>query len=94
MWYLDRGFRFHPQCQRFGYCEREVPRLRCGDGAAKDLPITITSLAANGSGTANLSCGSGCGFNFSIQVAPDRSTLNLVDVSDPGNYLEGTAIHQ
>ena len=66
----------------------------CGDGTARGLPITITSLNSNGSGTANLSCGTGCGFNFSIQVAPDRSTFNLVDVSDPGNYLEGTAVHQ
>jgi hypothetical protein len=66
----------------------------CGDGTASNLPITITSLASNGSGTANLSCGSGCGFNFHIQVSPDRSTFNLVDVSDPGNFLEGTAIHQ
>jgi len=66
----------------------------CGDGTARGLPITITSLNSNGSGTANLSCGTGCGFNFSIQVAPDRFTFNLVDVSDPGNYLEGTAIHQ
>lgn len=66
----------------------------CSDGTAKGLPITITSLSSNGSGTLNLSCGTGCGFNFSIQVFPDRSTFNLVDVSDPGNYLEGTAIHQ
>jgi len=66
----------------------------CGDSTATNLPITITSLASNGSGTANLSCGSGCGFNFHIQVSADRSTFNLVDVSDPGNFLEGTAIHQ
>jgi hypothetical protein len=66
----------------------------CGDGTAHDLPITITSLAPNGSGTADLSCGSGCAFNFHIQVSPDRSTFNLVDVSDPGNYLVGTAVHQ
>ena len=66
----------------------------CGDGTATALPITITSLNANGTGTANLSCGTACGFNFRIQVSPDRSTFSMVDVSDPGNYLVGTAIHQ
>jgi hypothetical protein len=45
---------------------------------------------------ANLSCGASCGWNFDIQVAPDRSVFNVVDVStaNPNNLLEGTAIHQ
>jgi len=68
----------------------------CGDGTQTGVTFTITSLNANGSGTAGLSCGSACGWNFNIQVSPDRSMFNLVDVSpeNPGNYLEGVAIHQ
>jgi len=68
----------------------------CGDSTTSGNSFKVLSLNANGSGTANLSCGSGCGFNFNIQVSPDRSTFNLVDVSpaNPANYLIGTAIHQ
>jgi hypothetical protein len=58
--------------------------------------FTILTLNANGSGTAGLSCGPGCGWAFHIQVSPDRSIFNVVDVdpTNPGNYLEGVAIHQ
>jgi hypothetical protein len=51
-------------------------------------------LNPDGSGTANLSCGPGCGWNLIFQLSPDRSTLNLADVSsaNPGNYLAGEAI--
>jgi len=66
----------------------------CGDSSLTGQTFTILSLKANGSGTAGLSCGTGCGWAFTIQVSPDRSTFNLVDISDPGNYLEGSAIHQ
>jgi len=66
----------------------------CGDSTLTGQTFTINSLASNGSGTAGLSCGTGCGWTFNIQVSPDRSKINLVDVStlDPGNYLEGVAI--
>jgi len=66
----------------------------CGDSTVTGQTFTITSLKSNGSGTAGLSCGASCGWTFSIQVSPDRSTINLVDLTDPGNYLSGTAIHQ
>ncbi len=66
----------------------------CGDSSLTGQTFTVSSLKANGSGTAGLSCGTGCGWAFTIQVSPDRSTFNLVDVTDPGNFLEGTAIHQ
>lgn len=57
--------------------------------------FTIESLNANGSGTAGLSCGSGCGWTFQIQVGINRQIFNLVDVTDPGNnVLAGTAIRQ
>jgi hypothetical protein len=50
--------------------------------------------SSNGSGTANLSCGSGCGWDFDIQVSPDKQTFNLVDVVNGGNGLAGVAIAQ
>ena len=68
----------------------------CGDSTYTGRTFTILSLNANGSGTAGLSCGTGCGFTLNIQVSPDRSTFNVVDVSatNPGNFLVGTAIHE
>lgn len=68
----------------------------CGDSTSTLNNFTVQTLNANGSGTANLSCGTGCGFNFAIQASPDRSTFNMVDVSpaNPNNFLAGTAIHQ
>ena len=67
----------------------------CGNNS-NTFTFTTNTLNANGSGTANIGCGPGCGWNINIQVAPDRSVFNLVDVSpaNPGNYIEGTAIHQ
>lgn len=67
---------------------------QCGDGTQTDLPFSVSQLAKNGSGTAGLSCGEGCGWTFKIQVAPDRSTFTLVDVTDPGNFLNGMAVRQ
>jgi hypothetical protein len=67
---------------------------QCGDSSLTGQTFTIKTLTANGSGTAGLTCGTGCGWTFKIQVAPDRSTFNLVDVSstNPGNFLEGVAV--
>ena len=66
----------------------------CGDSTTTGNTFTITSLSANGSGTAGLTCGTGCGFTFAIQVAPDRSSFTLVDITDPNNFQLGTAVHQ
>ena len=66
----------------------------CGDTTSTSNAFTIQTLNSNGSRTAGLSCGTGCGFTFSIQVSPDRSTFNLVDITDPNNFLMGVAIHQ
>jgi hypothetical protein len=68
----------------------------CGDGTSSGNTFTVQTLNANGSGTVNLTCGAGCGWNLNIQVAPDRSSFNVVDVSsaNPGNYIEGVAVHQ
>jgi hypothetical protein len=66
----------------------------CGNITFTGQTFTVTSLNTSGFGTAGLTCGTGCGFNFDIQVSPDRATFNLVDITDPGNFLEGVAIHQ
>ena len=68
----------------------------CGDRTTTEV-FAVSSLAVNGSGIAGLSCNndSGCGWTFHIQVSADRSTFNLVDISDVGNNrLLGTAVHQ
>ena len=67
-----------------------------GDGTSSGNMFTIQSLNPDGSGTANLTCGTGCGWNLNIQVSPDRSKFNVIDVSpaNPGNYIEGVAIHK
>lgn len=68
----------------------------CGDTTSSGNTLTITSLNSDGSGTAGLTCGTGCGWNLTIQVSPDRTTFNVIDVSsaNPGNFIEGVAIHQ
>ena len=71
-----------------------VTHGQCGDSTVTGQPFTITSLSSNGSGKAGMSCGTGCGFTFQIQVAPDRSVFNLADLTDTGNFLGGVAIHQ
>jgi hypothetical protein len=68
----------------------------CGNPVSTEK-FQILTLNANGSGTASLSCGNqgSCGWQFKIQVAPDRTVFNLVDITDVGNnFLEGVAIHQ
>jgi hypothetical protein len=68
----------------------------CRDGTGSGNKFTIQSLNTDGSGTANLTCGTGCGWSLNIQVSPDRSKFNVIDVSpaNPGNFIEGVAIHQ
>jgi len=68
----------------------------CGDATSTGATFQINSVSSNGSGTANLGCGPSCGWNLNLQVAPDRSSFSLIDVSpaNPGNFIEGTAIHQ
>jgi hypothetical protein len=67
----------------------------CGFSSSKQT-FTVQTLKPNRSGTANLSCGTACGWQLNIQVAPDLATFNLVDVdpANPGNFVEGTAIKQ
>ena len=59
--------------------------------------FTIQTLDPNtGAGTANLSCGVGCGWNLLIQVGAFKRVMNLVDVDpvNPGNYIAGVAVRQ
>lgn len=67
----------------------------CGDQTTTQT-FTIHTLNPNGSGTAGLTCGPGCGWEFTIQVDRQRSIFNLVDVDpmNPGNFVAGTAIRQ
>ena len=65
----------------------------CGTSTSTQT-FTIQSLNSNGSGTAGLSCGSGCGWNFTIQVNPTKQVFNLVDVTDQNQWLAGTAVKQ
>jgi len=66
----------------------------CGDTTNTNQAFTIQSLGSNGSGVAAMSCMTGCGIGFQIQVSPDRSTFNAVDITDPANFWEGVAVHQ
>ena len=66
----------------------------CGNTVLTGQTFTVSALTSNGSGTAGLSCGPGCGFTFAIQVAPDRGSFTLVDMTDPGQFQGGTAVHQ
>ena len=73
----------------------------CGD-RTNVVSFTILSLNPDGSGTAGLTCASGCGWVFNIQVSqsPIRGVkpqiFNMVDVApeNPGNFVQGTAIRQ
>src|SRR5258707_1266207 len=66
----------------------------CPDGTIAGV-FNVLTLNPDGSGTAGLSCGSGCGWNLNIQVSPDRSTFSVIDVSsaNPGNFVAGVAIN-
>jgi hypothetical protein len=69
---------------------------QCGNYKTSGLDFNITSLNANGTGSANLSCGTACGWDLRIEVARSNDVFNLVDVSpaNPNNYIAGTAIKQ
>ena len=73
-----------------------VEHGQCGDTTKSGVDFNIKTLNANGSGTAGLSCGAGCGWGLTIQVAKSGQVFNLVDVEpeNPNNYIAGTAIHQ
>jgi hypothetical protein len=62
-------------------------------GWSTNQTFTITDWNSNSnSGTATISCGSGCAWTFNIQLATDGWSFNLVDATDSGNELAGTAV--
>lgn len=66
----------------------------CAPNVAPSQPFKIMSLNPDGSGTAGLACGPGCGWSFTIQVPKGSNNLfTLVDVApeNPNNVLVGTA---
>lgn len=65
----------------------------CGDNGESGT-MTITSLNAAGTGTAQLNFGGSAVFHFDVQVSPSGQIFNMVDITDSGNYEEGTAIRQ
>lgn len=67
----------------------------CEDSTSTNNAISIQTLDANGRGTAGLSCGVGCGWQFKIQVAEGGHSFILADVepTNPNNTPTGMAIH-
>lgn len=66
----------------------------CGDATITGQTFEITTLNSDGSGTATLTIGGGVTLSFSIQVSGSGQVFNLVDITDSGNYEEGTAVKQ
>lgn len=68
---------------------------QCGNTVLPGQTFKILTLDTNGTGTANLTCGPGCGWNLRVQVSPDRTVMNLIDVdrANPGNFIAGVAVH-
>lgn len=64
----------------------------CGDNEFTGQTFEILTLNSAGTGTAQLGIGGGVVLTFSIQVAPNHQVFNMVDITDSGNYEEGTAI--
>jgi hypothetical protein len=67
--------------------------VSCGNDTVLGLTFTITSLNTTGTGFATLS-GSGPTLNYAIQISANSQVMELVDITDSGNYEEGSAIKQ
>jgi len=70
----------------------------CGDSISTttSYPFTISQLNPDGSGTGNLSCGAGCGWNLIVQVAENAQMFTAIDVDpvNPGNFVEIVAVRR
>jgi hypothetical protein len=70
----------------------------CGDSISTtaSFPFTINHLNSDGSGTGNLSCGPGCGWNLIVQVAQNAQMFTAIDVDpvNPGNFVEIVAVRR
>lgn len=70
----------------------------CGDSitTTASLPFTISHLNPDGSGTGNLSCGPGCGWNLIVQVSENAQMFTAIDVDpvNPGNFVQIVAVRR
>lgn len=70
----------------------------CGDSISTtaSFPFAISHLNPDGSGTGNLSCGPGCGWNLIVQVSQNAQMFSAIDVDpvNPGNFVEVIAIRR
>lgn len=67
----------------------------CGDGVSTaQTEFLVQTLNSDGTGTGNLSCGPGCGWNLILQVSQDGKVISFTDVDslNPGNFVSGTVI--
>ena len=78
-----------------GVATIEMHSTGCANSITTENPISIQTLNADGRGTAGLSCGLGCGWQFKIQVAEGGHSFILADVDadNPNNTPTGMAIH-
>ena len=66
----------------------------CGDTEQTGQSVQIQAFHADGSGFIAFGCGPGCGFGFTMQVAPNKQVFNMGPQSVPGNYLAGVAVRR
>ena len=67
----------------------------CGDGVSGvQTEFLVQTLNPDGTGTGNLSCGPGCGWNLILQVSRNGEVISFTDVDpvNPGNFVSGTVI--
>jgi hypothetical protein len=67
----------------------------CGDGVSNaQTEFLVQTLNPDGTGTGNLSCGPGCGWNLILQVSQNGEVMSFTDVDpvNPGNFVSGTVI--
>jgi hypothetical protein len=77
-----------------GGAKIEMHSAGCPDATTSGNVFSIGAVNATGVGTAGLTCGTGCGWTFKIQVDSGVRLFSLVDVTDPSNFLQGVAIHR
>jgi hypothetical protein len=67
----------------------------CGDGVTTiPTEFVVQTLNSDGTGTGNLSCGPGCGWNLLLQVSHNGEVISFTDVDpvNPGNFVSGTIV--
>jgi len=67
----------------------------CGDGySTGPTQFIVQTLNPDGTGTGNLSCGPGCGWELELQLSRNGDVFSFtgVDFGNPGNFVSGTVI--